>query len=47
VIKLKEIPFGSTDAKNEVLSNTPEEIRRFLASFVTPPRTSYRKVFLT
>jgi hypothetical protein len=37
MLKLKEIPFGSTDAKNEVLSSTPEEIRRFLSSFVTPP----------
>lgn len=45
MIKLKEIPFGSTDAKNEVLSNTPEERRRFLASFVTPPALAIEKFF--
>lgn len=36
-LTLKDIPLGSTDAKNEVLSGTPEEVSRFLASYVTPP----------
>lgn len=36
-LTLKDIPFGSTDAKNEVLSGTPEEVARFLSSYVTPP----------
>lgn len=43
MLKLKEIPFGSTDAKNEVLSDTPEEIARFLKSFVTPPALTIEK----
>ncbi|WP_143325927.1 P-loop ATPase, Sll1717 family [Vandammella animalimorsus] len=37
MIKLKDIFLGKTDAKNEVLSNSPEEEKRFLASFVIPP----------
>ncbi|WP_141227116.1 P-loop ATPase, Sll1717 family [Aeromonas caviae] len=45
MLKLKDIPLGSTDAKNEVLSNTPEEIRRFLASFVTPPALTIEKFY--
>lgn len=36
-LTLKDIPFGSTDAKNELLSSTPEEVSRFLSSYVTPP----------
>lgn len=44
-MKLKDIQLGSTDAKNEVLSNTPDEIRRFLASFVTPPALTIEKFF--
>lgn len=36
-LTLKDIPFGSTDAKNEVLSGSPEEITRFLSSYVKPP----------
>lgn len=36
-LTLKDIPLGSTDAKNEVLSGTPEEVSRFLSSYVTPP----------
>ncbi|WP_198411261.1 P-loop ATPase, Sll1717 family [Marinimicrobium alkaliphilum] len=37
MLKLKDIHLGSTDAKNELLSSSPEEIRRFESSFVTPP----------
>lgn len=43
MLTLKDIPLGSTDAKNEVLSNTPEEVERFLASFVTPPALTIQK----
>lgn len=43
MIKLKDIPLGSTDAKNEILSSTPEEIDRFLKSFVTPPALTIEK----
>lgn len=43
MLKLKEIPLGSTDAKNELLSSTPEEIERFLASFVSPPALTIEK----
>jgi hypothetical protein len=42
-IKLKDIPLGTTDAKNEVLSSTPEEISRFLKSFVSPPALAIEK----
>ncbi|HIH2616418.1 TPA: P-loop ATPase, Sll1717 family [Burkholderia cenocepacia] len=45
MLKLKDIPLGSTDAKNEVLSNTPEEIRRFLTSFVIPPALTIEKFY--
>lgn len=34
---LKDIHLGSTDAKNEVLSGSPDEIARFMDSYVTPP----------
>lgn len=37
MLKLKDISLGKTDAKNELLSETPEEIDRFLNSFVVPP----------
>lgn len=43
MLKLRNIPFGLTDAKNEVLSQTPEEIARFLKSFVTPPALAIEK----
>ena len=43
MLKLKDISFGSIDAKNEVLSNTPEEVNRFLASFVIPPALTIGK----
>jgi hypothetical protein len=45
MLKLKDIHLGSTDAKNEVLSNTPEEIAHFLKSFVTPPALTIEKFF--
>lgn len=45
MLALKDIPLGSTDAKNEVLSNTPEEVTRFLASFVTPPALTIQKFY--
>lgn len=45
VLKLKDIPLGSTDAKNEVLSNSPEEIVRFVNSFVVPPALSIEKFY--
>lgn len=45
MLKLKDIALGSTDAKNEVLSNTPEEVERFLGSFVTPPALTIEKFF--
>lgn len=37
MLKLKDIPLGNTDAKNDLLSSTPDEIKRFMASFVSPP----------
>lgn len=37
MLKLKEINLGKTDAKNELLSETPQEVTRFLNSFVVPP----------
>src|SRR5690349_21702369 len=37
---LKEIYIGSTDAKNEVLANSPDEISRFMRLYVTPPALS-------
>src|SRR4051812_24233149 len=45
MLKLKDIHLGSTDAKNEVLSNTPEEVARFLRSFVIPPALTIEKFF--
>lgn len=37
MLKLKKIFLGTTDAKNEVLSSSPDEISRFMNAFVTPP----------
>lgn len=42
-LKLKDIYLGSTDAKNEVLSNSPDEITRFKNSFVVPPTLTIDK----
>lgn len=36
-MKLKDIPLGTTDAKNELLNFSPEEMQRFENSFVAPP----------
>jgi hypothetical protein len=43
MLQLKDIPLGSTDAKNELLSNTPDEVARFLSSFVSPPALTVDK----
>ncbi|MCP5142739.1 MAG: hypothetical protein H6980_10350 [Gammaproteobacteria bacterium] len=37
MLKLKDIYLGTTDAKNELLNCSPEEMRRFENSFVAPP----------
>jgi hypothetical protein len=42
-LKLSEIFLGSTDAKNEVLTNDQIEIDRFTQSYVTPPSLSISK----
>lgn len=43
MLKLKDIPLGSTDAKNEVLSNSPDEFARFMSAFVIPPALTIEK----
>ncbi|MBP5954108.1 hypothetical protein ICA16_00375 [Pseudomonas anatoliensis] len=43
MLKLKNIYLGSTDAKNEMLSNSPEEFKRFVDSFVVPPALDITK----
>tara|TARA_R110002167_G_scaffold130417_1_gene313860 strand:- start:2174 stop:3715 length:1542 start_codon:yes stop_codon:yes gene_type:complete len=43
MLRLKDIHLGSTDAKNEVLSNSPEETKRFIESFVIPPALTIEK----
>lgn len=43
MLKLKDIHLGSTDAKNEMLSNSPEEFKRFVDSFVVPPALAIDK----
>ena len=43
MLKLKDISFGNIDAKNEVLSSTPEEKKRFSTSFVIPPALNIEK----
>lgn len=43
MLKLKEINLGSIDAKNEIISNSPDEINRFRESFVTPPSLAIEK----
>ncbi|MFK4764875.1 P-loop ATPase, Sll1717 family [Desulfobaculum sp. SPO524] len=45
-LTLNDFHFGNTDAKNELLTYSPQEIRRFTDSFVTPPSLSVPK-FLT
>lgn len=43
MLKLKDIPLGSTDAKNEVLSSSPDEFERFKNAFVIPPALTIEK----
>ncbi|RQO49849.1 hypothetical protein [Pseudomonas sp. KBW05] len=43
MLKLKDIHLGSTDAKNEMLSNSPDEFKRFVDSFVEPPALAIDK----
>ena len=40
---LSNIYIGSTDAKNEVLANSPDEVSRFMRLYVTPPALSIEK----
>lgn len=40
MLKLRDIYLGSIDAKNELLTNSPDERVRFTASFVVPPSLS-------
>ena len=42
-MELGQIYFGKSDAKNEVLTNSPEELERFTAAFVEPPALSVQK----
>ncbi|EKS6941456.1 hypothetical protein QCD67_08360 [Enterobacter roggenkampii] len=44
-MKLKDIYLGSTDAKNELLANSPEEIERFKKLYVVPPALLIDKYF--
>jgi hypothetical protein len=44
-LKIKDIYFGSTDAKNELLHNSEDEKTRFLSSFVQPPTLDVEKFF--
>ncbi|HAU4321238.1 TPA: hypothetical protein F6U59_16970 [Serratia marcescens] len=52
-MKLKDIYLGTTDAKNELLSNSPEEIERFKKLYVEPPTLfidkfySHQKYYIT
>ncbi|WP_325893319.1 P-loop ATPase, Sll1717 family [Grimontia sp. NTOU-MAR1] len=43
MLKLKDIPLGNTDAKNDLLSGAPDEVKRFMASFVSPPALNVEK----
>ncbi|WP_308873107.1 hypothetical protein [Thiothrix subterranea] len=45
MLKLKDIYIGTTDAKNELLSSSPEEIKRFKDSFVSPPALNINAYF--
>lgn len=44
-MKLKDIYLGSTDAKNELLANSPEEVERFKKLYVVPPALLIDKYF--
>ena len=39
-MKLRDIYIGTTDAKNELLANSPDEVARFVRLYVTPPALS-------
>ena len=39
-MRLKDIYIGTTDAKNELLANSPDEVARFVRLYVTPPALS-------
>ncbi|MFP2768750.1 P-loop ATPase, Sll1717 family [Oceanisphaera sp. KMM 10153] len=45
MLKLKDIHLGTTDAKNELLNGSPEEMRRFENSFVVPPALNVDNYF--
>lgn len=42
-MEIGQIYFGKSDAKNEVLTNSPDELERFTAAFVEPPALSVKK----
>lgn len=42
-MKLKDIYIGTTDAKNELLANSRDEVTRFVRLYVTPPTLSIEK----
>lgn len=44
-MKLKDIHLGTTDAKNELLANSPEEIERFKNLYVVPPALIIEKYY--
>lgn len=44
-MKLKDIFLGSTDAKNELLVNSPEEVERFKKLYVVPPALLIEKYY--
>ncbi|EFN7694479.1 hypothetical protein EGX66_26205, partial [Escherichia coli] len=44
-VKLKDIFLGSTDAKNELLVNSPEEVERFKKLYVVPPALLIEKYY--
>ncbi|MGL9632281.1 hypothetical protein Q7I59_21055, partial [Escherichia coli] len=44
-VKLKGIFLGSTDAKNELLVNSPEEVERFKKLYVVPPALLIEKYY--
>ncbi|MCY1284462.1 hypothetical protein D9M70_333650 [compost metagenome] len=43
MLKLEEIYLGDIDAKNEVLGSDPQELQRFVQSYVKPPSFSLDK----
>lgn len=45
MLKLKDIHLGTIDAKNDLLYCTPDEIKQFELSFVTPPSLKIEDYF--